>query len=82
VTQRKILRLWACTELITYITGQARRHFHEKADQDDACSDAWERLELTAAGLSLAQYKKIAYRAINAKYKRWRRLQRREVRMA
>ena len=82
VTQQTIIRLYSNAELSAYISQQARRHFYDEADQQDARSEAWETIESCIGGLTVAQYKRIVYRVINAKYKRWRRLHKREVRMA
>jgi hypothetical protein len=76
------LQLWGDQELVRIVCAIARRHFRDAEDQKDARADVWEAIERAPVNLSLAEYQKIAYRVVNAKYKRERRRQRREVRMA
>jgi hypothetical protein len=78
VTQR--VKLWSNAELTRYIAEQSRRHFCDEGDRKDAMQDAWERLQKSPRGMSLAEYEKIAYRVINARYKREQRRHRREIR--
>jgi hypothetical protein len=81
VNRRTLERLYA-GDMQGYIACVAIRHFRDEIIQKEARDEAWEKINACPAGLPLAQYKKIAYRVINAKYKRWRRLHQREVRMA
>ncbi len=64
-----------------YIAAVARRHFRDEADREDARQDAREAIERACGRHSVAEYRRIAYRAINARYKRERRRWLREVRI-
>jgi hypothetical protein len=74
VDQKRMVKLYANTELNRYITDQARRHFKSQQDQEDARQAAWEKIQKAPFYLSDEAYKKLAYQAINAMYKRMRRL--------
>lgn len=64
------------------IASIAIRHFRDDAAQKEARDAAWEKINSSPPDLCLEDYRKIAYRVINAKYKRERRRRMREVRMA
>jgi ferric-dicitrate binding protein FerR (iron transport regulator) len=67
---RRIQRLCADAGLDRYIWEQARRHFSNLQDQQDAHSEAWEKLcELTNPPLG-AEARRFVYRKIKNRYDR------------
>lgn len=65
-----MLRLYGNAELASYIMAQARRHFSNAEDQEDARAEVWEQLcELKNPPLGDSA-KRFAYRKIKNRYDR------------
>lgn len=76
--QKDMLKLWANKELGEYIRGQARRHFTNEQDREDACSEAWERIAGCSTRANMETIKNAGMNAIHAFYERERRRRIRE----
>ncbi len=79
MNRRTLVRLWANTELVTYIKGQAARHFSCTEDREDAAIEAWEKIAALRGHPTLEYVHKCAHRAIAAMYRREYRRTRRSV---
>jgi DNA-directed RNA polymerase specialized sigma24 family protein len=82
LTQRKCLQLWGDHEFARAVRKMARRLFRSDEDREDAISEAWERLQRCPVNLPKAEYRKIAWRAIDARYRRMLRRRRHEIPVA
>lgn len=71
--QKDMLKLWANRELGEFIRMQARRHFTNEQDREDACSEAWERIAGCMSRASMETIKNAGKNAIHAFYERERR---------
>jgi hypothetical protein len=65
-----IQKLCGDASLDRYIWEQARRHFSCREEQEDAHSEAWERLCELATPPLPDEARRLAYKAIRARYMR------------